>query len=69
MTFGRRGALGLLAGGTLGAGLPRRPARAQAVGRLREDGPKPLPAFALTDPEGERREIPFFAGKGIVLNL
>ena len=58
-----------MAGGTLGAALPQRPARAQAIGKLKEDGPKPLPAFTLTDPEGQSREIPFFAGKGIVLNL
>lgn len=81
--YGRRGHLalsaGLFAGGTLGAGLPPRPARAQgngpqgsgnpATGALRLDGPKPLPAFSLTDPEGVRREMPFFAGKGVVLNL
>jgi thiol-disulfide isomerase/thioredoxin len=67
--FGRRAALGLLAGGTLGAGLPQRPARAQPIGTLREEGPKPLPEFALTDPEGVRREIGHFRGKGVVLNL
>ncbi|SHJ99227.1 Thiol-disulfide isomerase or thioredoxin [Roseomonas rosea] len=69
VSFGRRGALGLLAGGTLGAALPQRPARAQAIGTLREEGPKALPEFALTDPEGVRREIGHFAGKGVVLNL
>ena len=69
VSFGRRGALGLLAGGTLGAGLPQRPARAQPIGTLREEGPKPLPDFALTDPEGVRREIGHFRGKGVVLNL
>ncbi|WP_458097736.1 TlpA family protein disulfide reductase [Roseomonas sp. WA12] len=68
--FGRRDALGLLAGGTLGGGLHARPARAQAAtGRLREEGPKPLPAFGLVDADGVRREIGFFAGKGVVLNL
>ncbi|TPG53559.1 TlpA family protein disulfide reductase [Roseomonas nepalensis] len=73
MDYGRRGHLaltaGLFSGGTLGAGLAPRPARAQGTGTLRVEGPKPLPALALTDPEGARREIPFFAGKGIVLNL
>ncbi|MFC7735391.1 TlpA family protein disulfide reductase [Roseomonas sp. GCM10028921] len=69
VTLGRRGALGLLAGGTLGAGPAARPAQAQTIGTLREDGPKPLPAFSLVDPGGEKREIPIFAGKGIVLNL
>jgi len=39
------------------------------MGTLREDGPKALPAFALTDPDGARREVPSLAGKGIVLNL
>ena len=78
MKNGRRGHLalmaGLVAGGTLGAGLPPRPARAQSAGAsptgtLRVDGPKALPAFSVTDPEGVRREMPFFAGKGVVLNL
>ncbi|WP_245615081.1 TlpA family protein disulfide reductase [Muricoccus aerilatus] len=72
-TYGRRGQMalvaGILAGGTLGAGLLPRPARGQPAGTLREDGPKPLPAFVLTDPEGARREVPSFAGKGLVLNL
>ena len=68
--FGRRDALGLFAGGTLGGGLHARPAAAQApTGRLREEGPKPLPGFGLVDAEGIRREIGFFAGKGVVLNL
>jgi thiol-disulfide isomerase/thioredoxin len=70
---GRRGVFAsmgaLVAGGTLGAGPLSRPARAQAVGTLREDGPKPLPAVTLTDPDGTPQAMPFFAGKGIVLNL
>ena len=61
---------GLLAGGTLVAGLRPRPARAQApAGTLREEGPKPLPPFALTAPDGARRDIGSFAGQGLVLNL
>jgi thiol-disulfide isomerase/thioredoxin len=62
-----------MAGGTLGAALPQRPARAQPIGKLKEDGPRPLPAITLTDPEGKPRDIPSIvqqgAGKGIVLNL
>ncbi|MBP0494317.1 TlpA family protein disulfide reductase [Roseomonas sp. SG15] len=74
MVRGRRAALGLLAGGTLVGGLSPRPARAQnAIGKLVEEGPKPLPAITLTDPEGRERDLSSIvgpgAGKGIVLNL
>jgi thiol-disulfide isomerase/thioredoxin len=73
VTYGRREAAtligALLAGGTLGAALPPGPAQAQSIGRLKEDGPKPLPALTVTDPEGKTRDIASFAGKGLVLNL
>jgi len=39
------------------------------VGALRETGPKALPDFTLTDPDGARQGIGHFAGKGVVLNL
>jgi thiol-disulfide isomerase/thioredoxin len=65
----RRGALGLLAAGTLGAALAPRPARAQRIGQLREEGPKPVPRLAFTDASGAETDLSAFAGQGVVLNL
>ena len=67
----RRAVLGLalVAGGTLaGALAPRKARAAGAMGRLVEDGPKPLPAFSFIDAGGAEREVSAFAGQGLLLN-
>ena len=65
----RRGLL-LAAGATLAATPWGRKARAAgAIGRLTEDGPKPLPEFGFTDAEGLERRVADFAGTGLLINL
>ena len=63
--------LGLaLAGGTLAAApLPRQARAAGPIGKLVEDGPKPLPEFSFTDAEGKEHRVADFAGKGLLVNL
>jgi thiol-disulfide isomerase/thioredoxin len=64
----RRGLL--LAAGTLAAAPGMRQARAAGpIGRLLEDGPKPLPEFGFTDAEGQEHRVAGFAGQGLLVNL
>jgi len=64
----RRGLL--LAAGTLAAAPGMRQARAAGpIGKLVEDGPKPLPEFSFTDAEGKEHRIAGFAGQGLLVNL
>ncbi|WP_254452414.1 TlpA disulfide reductase family protein [Roseicella sp. DB1501] len=68
----RRAVLGLalVAGGTLAAAPTLRKVRAAgAMGRLVEDGPKPLPEFGFTDANGAERDVSAFAGQGLLVNL
>ncbi|NOG70744.1 TlpA family protein disulfide reductase [Roseicella sp. DB1501] len=39
------------------------------MGRLVEDGPKPLPEFGFTDANGAERDVSAFAGQGLLVNL
>ncbi|MFC7475930.1 TlpA family protein disulfide reductase [Dankookia sp. GCM10030260] len=65
----RRGLL-LAAGATLAAAPGGRKARAAgAMGKLAEDGPKPLPEFVFLDAEGQERRVADFAGTGLLINL